>query len=208
MPYHVYYAVLNAKHYNIPQNRERVIIVGIRDDKDNVFTFPKKQPLKRRFRDVLESNVDAKYFLTKNTMSLQEKTHQKHKSKGNGFKFKPTAGNGIANAITTKAGQRITDNYVIDEIVIDSFTENKYESASRIYSIDGIAPAVKTRSGGSTDIKIRVKGYRRITPRECWRLQDFPDDFIWNVTDTQAYKQAGNSIPVGMLAAVISKLKL
>jgi len=49
---------------------------------------------------------------------------------------------------------------------------------------------------------------RRLTPRECFRLMDFPDSFTWPVSDSQAYKQAGNSICVGVLAAIISKLKL
>jgi len=48
---------------------------------------------------------------------------------------------------------------------------------------------------------------RRLTPRECFRLQDFPDTFVLPCSDTQSYKQAGNSITVGVLAAIISKIK-
>jgi DNA-cytosine methyltransferase len=64
VPYHVYYQVLNAKHYGIPQNRERIFIIGIRDDADNSFSFPKPFPLEKRLKDVLESEVDEKYFLS------------------------------------------------------------------------------------------------------------------------------------------------
>lgn len=63
-PYHIYYKVLNAKDYGVPQNRERVFIIGIRDDKDNDFSFPKKQHLKKRLKDVLETDVDEKYYLS------------------------------------------------------------------------------------------------------------------------------------------------
>ena len=49
---------------------------------------------------------------------------------------------------------------------------------------------------------------RRLTPRECFRLQDFPETFKWSCSDSQAYKQAGNSITVGVLAKIIEKLKL
>jgi site-specific DNA-cytosine methylase len=49
---------------------------------------------------------------------------------------------------------------------------------------------------------------RRLTPRECFRLMDFPDSFTWPVSDSQAYKQAGNSIVVAVLAAIIKKLPL
>ncbi len=64
VPYHVYYQVLNAKHYGIAQNRERIFIIGIRDDEDNNFTFPKPFPLEKRLKDVLETEVDEKYFLS------------------------------------------------------------------------------------------------------------------------------------------------
>jgi len=64
VPYHVYYQVLNAKHYGVPQNRERIFIIGIRDDADNDFSFPKPFPLSKRLKDVLESEVDEKYFLS------------------------------------------------------------------------------------------------------------------------------------------------
>ena len=63
-PYHVYYQVMNAKHYGVPQNRERIFIVGIRDDADNDFKFPKPFHLVKRLKDVLESEVDEKYFLS------------------------------------------------------------------------------------------------------------------------------------------------
>lgn len=64
VPYHIYFQVLNAKNYGIPQNRERVFIIGIRDDEDNDFQFPKPIPLEKRLKDVLESEVDEKYFLS------------------------------------------------------------------------------------------------------------------------------------------------
>ena len=69
VPYHIYYKVLNAKDFNIPQNRERIFIVGIRDDKDNVFKWPKVKKLKKRLIDVLEPKVDLKYYLSDKTIS-------------------------------------------------------------------------------------------------------------------------------------------
>jgi len=49
---------------------------------------------------------------------------------------------------------------------------------------------------------------RRLTPRECFRLMDFPDTFKWTVSDTQAYKQAGNSIVVSVLVEILKKLNI
>ena len=64
VPYHVYFKVMNAKKHGVPQNRERVFLVGIRDDEDNSFQFPKEEHLTTRLKDVLESEVDEKYFLS------------------------------------------------------------------------------------------------------------------------------------------------
>jgi DNA (cytosine-5)-methyltransferase 1 len=64
VPYHIYWKVLNAKDYNVPQNRERVFIVGIRDDADNNFSWPKEEHLTKRLKDVLEDEVPDKYFLS------------------------------------------------------------------------------------------------------------------------------------------------
>ena len=71
---------------------------------------------------------------------------------------------------------------------------------------DGTSYCVDT--GNSQAIQFKDTNIRRLTPRECFRLMDFPDTFKWSVSDTQAYKQAGNSIVVNVLAEIIKKLKL
>ncbi len=165
--YHIYYKVLNTKNYGVPQNRERIFIVGIRDDEDNQFTWPKEMHLQLRLKDVLEDEVDPKYFLSDKMLSYFISNSEKNRLKGNGFKFSPSSGNTIGKAVTTKAGTRMDDEF----------------------------------------LKISDK-IRRLTPRECFRLQDYPDFFKFVVSDTQLYKQAGNSITVAVLAAIINKLKL
>jgi DNA (cytosine-5)-methyltransferase 1 len=64
VPYHLYWKVLNAKEHGVPQNRERVFLVGIRDDSDNSFRFPIEEHLTKRLKDMLEEDVDDKYFLS------------------------------------------------------------------------------------------------------------------------------------------------
>ena len=64
VPYHLYWKVLNAKEHGVPQNRERVFLVGIRDDSDNNFRFPIEENLSKRLKDVLQNEVDEKYFLS------------------------------------------------------------------------------------------------------------------------------------------------
>lgn len=68
VPYHVYHFVLNARKHGIPQNRERVFIVGIRDDLDNDFKIPKEEPLVKKLKDCLEREVDEKYFLSEKSI--------------------------------------------------------------------------------------------------------------------------------------------
>ena len=64
VPYHLYWKVLNAKNYGVPQNRERVFLIGIRDDSDNIFSFPMEEHLTKRLKDMLENETDEKYFLS------------------------------------------------------------------------------------------------------------------------------------------------
>jgi DNA (cytosine-5)-methyltransferase 1 len=111
-PYHIYYKVLNAKHYGVPQNRERVFIVGIRDDADNNFHWPVKQHLTKRLKDVLQENVNHKYYLSNKMIDGFMIKTKNMKDSGNGFAFKPTNGNCTAFSITTKSGNRIDDNYI------------------------------------------------------------------------------------------------
>lgn len=108
VPYHIYWCVLNAKNFNIPQNRERVFIVGIRDDQDNNFTWPKEEFLERRLRDVLECSVDEKYFLSDKLMQgLLNKS-----SDFNG-KFEPQDESEISKCLTARYHKcGATDPYI------------------------------------------------------------------------------------------------
>lgn len=114
--YNNYYQVLNAKDYGVPQNRERVFIVSIRKDIDHGrFQFPSPFPLKKRLKDVLEDEVDEKYYL-KATQDFFIKNSFEQEAKGNGFRFEPHVKNNadVSKTITTSAGNRMDDNFVID----------------------------------------------------------------------------------------------
>ncbi len=418
VPYHIYWKVLNAKDYGVPQNRERVFIIGIRDDEDNNFNFPKEEYLTKRLKDILEDEVDKKYYLSDKLLSWITKHREKRDSSNkypldendigyciaarygkNGaedpyikqdiitheipeivrvrkyevdipklqeclknhkqksikqitkelnvnkttvehwfrtdkyfsipdaeiwFELKKCLNietdefdlsitefiekegvfeksnrvydeNGIAPTMTsTSADEKILTqspkiNNKEEKIIIndkDNTTnvignlsggkwDKIHESARRIYDTESYAPAIHTMQGGNLHPKIlqvneskesngkqpyqhnRVydskgimttldtdsgrksvmvhncitepiadvssKEYidsckkvysesnkiRRLTPRECFRLMDFPDTFDFSVvSDSQSYKQAGNSIVVAVLAKIISKLKL
>lgn len=293
VPYHIYYKVLNSKKHGIPQNRERVFIVGIRDDIDNVFTWPKEEYLSKKLKDVLESDVPEKYFLSEKAVNGLISHTEKMKAKGNGFSFKPKTVNETANCITARCFKvGIDDNF----IKVKSATSKGYETATendsinfthpdsktrrgrvgkevaqtldtscnqgiiqlnnpkhsndRVYSDVGVCPTLNTMQGGNRQPFVATKicvpvltpdrkekrqngrrfkddgeemftittqdrhgvfyGFkiRKLTPRECFRLQDFPDDFKFVCSDSQLYKQAGNSITVRVLELIIRKLKL
>lgn len=239
-PYHVYHKVLNAKNFGVPQNRERVFIIGIRDDVDNKFSFPKEFTLVKRIKDVLEENVYEKYFLSEKMIEGFISRQKKHSENGNGFCFKPTSGNGIAKTITNAALNRTDDNYIQlgfinqDTQASKVYSENRVGQAlttscnqgiiqinnskesggkqpyqqNRIYSIEGISTTL-CRDKSDLNIKINDFNIRKLTPRECFRLMDFPDSFDFSVvSDSQAYKQAGNSIVVNVLCEIIKKLNL
>jgi DNA (cytosine-5)-methyltransferase 1 len=217
VPYHIYWKVLNAKEHGVPQNRERVFIVGIRDDEDNSFKWPVEETLSKRLKDILEDHVDDKYFLSDQLLQYFANHKEIHKERGNGFKFEPHNENTIAsNAISTKCGSRQTDPY----IKIKSANSKGYEEAIEGDSINFSRPSSDTRRGrvgkgvaqtlDTACNQATIDGYkiRRLTPRECFRLMDFPDSFRWPVSDSQAYKQAGNSIVVRVLEKIIKNLSL
>lgn len=381
-PYHIYYKVLNAKNYGVPQNRERVFIIGIRDDADNNFHWPKKQHLTKRLKDVLEVDVDQKYYLSDKMTELlsyngknkgvigdlnkggergavysensdimsclsatdykQPKQVQVKSATKKGFEIAnegdsinlsnlnsetrrgrvgkevaqtldtacnqavlmgairgrnpenplsrevglPTEQrlelnmNGTSNALTTVqkdnvvvydipqivkvrknevnikelqqelklkkcySNREIAEKLNIEKTTVDHWfrsdngfsipdaniwldlkqilkiettkfddsilqfeeREGVFEKANRVYGTNGIAP---TMTSTSADERI-ISNYqiRRLTPRECFRLMDFPDTFTWPVSNSQAYKQAGNSIVVNVLAEILKKLNL
>ena len=173
--YHVYHMVLNTKDYGVPQNRERIFIVGIRDDKDNSFRFPKTQHLTKRLKDILEETVKNKYFIKLNK------------------------GENIINKI----------NGNVIKILNGGRWDKMNEQNRRIYNTNHEAPTIHTMQGGHREPKILMKtnkSLRKLTPRECFRLQDFPDTFKMPCSDSQMYKQAGNSITVGVLYNILKNL--
>lgn len=231
--YHLYWKVLNAKKYGVPQNRERVFLVGIRDNEDNLFSFPKEETLKKRLKDVLEVEVDEKYFLSDKMLSYLET----RSGNFNNGKINYGTENDYATTLTKSSGSLdISDNILMvgntnpsgkqvaqtldtkcNQAVIqinpslESGGVQPYQQ-NRIYDSNALCPALNAGQStwGGNIIKLpNDYKIRRLTPRECFRLMDFPDTFDFScVSDSQAYKQAGNSIVVNVLYKILKKLKL
>lgn len=225
VPYHIYYKVINSKNLNVPQNRERVFIVGIKDDKDNVFQFPKDEPLTKKLKDVLEKEVDKKYFLDeKKVNEMLLNTNNSKESKIISYTRCVKTGKilnrplkNISNTLhTASGGGGNTDQFVL----VKSANSKGYEEATEGDSINFTRLHSETRRGRvgkqiaqsleciSNQATLKQDTIRRLTPRECFRLMDFSETFTWSCSDSQAYKQAGNSIVVKCLEKIIEKLKL
>ena len=166
--YKTYWQVLNAKDYGVPQNRERVFAVSFLNGQ--AFEFPAAMPLQLRLKHVLEQNVDEKYYLSDDVVQSLNNHLQRNKEKGNGFGWKPTDGNCVANT-------------------------------------------VKTERGGYVPMTVEKPTYRirKLTPKECIRLMDFDDSDYGKIkaigmSDSQIYKQCGNSIVVACLEGIFRKM--
>lgn len=172
--YDVFYKVLNAKDFGVPQNRERIYIVGF-DKKfnKNDFIFPEGQRINTRLGDILEQEVDPKYTISDKLWEGHQRRKKEHREKGNGF------------------GYSMFDS---DSIYTSTISARYYKDGSEILISQGenINP-------------------RKLTPREASRLQGFPEEFIIPVSDTQAYKQFGNSVAVPVIyeiaGAILNKLE-
>lgn len=139
MGYTNFTQVLNAKDYGVPQNRERVFMVSIRDC-EQPYYFPKPVTLTKRIKDVLENNVSEEYYLSERALNGLEKHNENHKAKGTGFIFKPKTGNDVANALRANSALASTDNtIIIESTLVGGKWENINESTKRVYSTNGIA---------------------------------------------------------------------
>jgi DNA (cytosine-5)-methyltransferase 1 len=185
--YNVQWRVIDGKHY-VPQHRERILIVGFRDNTDFDFETlllpdlnqaPKlkdilhcedgseKDPDEGRYIDGL-GKVHSKYTLTPSLWEYLQKYAEKHRAKGNGFGFGMVTGEETTRTLSARY----------------------YKDGSEILLYRG-----------------KGKRPRRLTPRECARLMGFPDSFRIPVSDTQAYRQFGNSVVVPVMTAVANHMK-
>jgi DNA (cytosine-5)-methyltransferase 1 len=175
--------IINAKEFGVPQNRERIYIVGFSKATGiTEFNYPEPTKKKVKFANIKEKKVPAtKYFLSTQYVQTLINHKARHEGKGNGFGYEIIPDDGIANAIVV-GGMGRERNLVIDNRITD-FTPTTH--------IKGV---------------VNRNGIRKMTPREWARLQGFPDKYVIPVADASAYKQFGNSVAVPAIQATATKI--
>ncbi len=147
--YNNYWQVLNAKDYGIPQNRERVFIVSIRKDiDDGTFEFPKPFPLELRLKDMLEEEVDEKFYLSETAIKGFIKHNENHEAKGTGFPEKPRDVEGYASALRANSALCPTDNTIQVGQLFGTEREPN-PSGGRVYDAAGIMRTLGSGHGMS-----------------------------------------------------------
>ena len=220
-----YYQVLNAKDYGIPQNRERVFTVSILDNEK--FEFPKEKELEKIPLDFIEENVDKKYDLTEKNIKHYQREFGSKGKELNLYEPIPTltasmgTGGGNIPYFTFPPKQEL--RLKLKDMLEDEVDEKYYLSDVQIKRIE-----TTTYNVGKTRIQkkewcdtlcardwkdpkcVEVNRIRKLTPKECWRLMGFDDEDFEKAekinSNTQLYKQAGNSIVVNVLEAIFKEL--
>lgn len=179
--YKVYYNVLNTSDYGLPQTRRRVFIVGFLieefGEELNTFTFPSPEKLNTTVFDLLDDNVDKKYFLSKRILPTILSNGSKNYYSKSEINLK------IAKPLTAtmhKMHRANQDNYYEDIV-----NRNKFEDTA----------------------EKRISTIRRLTPNECRKLQGFPDNWKYVVSDTQLYRQFGNAVSVNVSEKLAYQVK-
>lgn len=229
--YENFYQLLNAKDYEIPQHRERIFTVSVLNGGD--FEFPRKKELKKLLKDVLEERVDEKYYLSekmiKTISATGTKTFKNNDSRINLDVARPLTSTmhkmhraGADNYIS----EDLPENYDLQKLYVKTATKKGYDEAVEGDSVNLQFPESKTRRGRVghgvaqtlqcndsmgvvTPPPLRI---RKLTPKECWRLMGFSDECFEKAqkvnSNTQLYKQAGNSIVVDVLVHIFRNLLL
>lgn len=208
--YDVHYQLLNSKNYGIPQHRERLYCIGFKNKTH--FDYPQPIELKYKMYDFLEDYTETPFFYAKKGVKVitPDKTRIQGLAEGT---LQPQFNEFIFPV------HEVDDRYYLSEkvrkYVLASGTKSFKTSTETDLNV--ARPLLQSmhkmhRAGVDNYVSFNkskgIDGIRRLTPRECLRLMGFRDDFVMPVSNTAAYMEAGNSIVVDVLIALLKQMDI
>lgn len=173
---------LNAKYFGVPQNRPRFFMVGFKEEKTS-FEFPPERGNPPSLSTILEDHVRENYFLGQIYLNSLKEHRRRHAEKGHGFGyFVLDPQKDIAHALVV-GGMGLERNLIKNTPPLGHWQPNDPDLHKK-----------------------NIEGIRRLTPRECARLQGYPPWFEIPVSDAQTYKQFANSVAVPVIQAIAEKM--
>lgn len=214
--YDVYFQVLNGKDYGVPQSRERLYCIGFKEETD--FKYPAPIALEKTVYDYLQKSFDPKYLLRQKGVNFITRSvnHQKSYTQVNGdimlcqkrnqqfnwhgdFVFHPKL---KSDTLTPEKDEYL---YKVADYEEDYYIMHRPE----LYALKSLTKNEACMEKVSlSDIDVNYGRFRKFTPRECLRMMGFDDSFKIVVSDTETYKQAGNSIIVDVLMAILKQMDI
>lgn len=193
-----YYQVLNAKDYGIPQNRERVFTVSIRNDIcDNTFKFPEKMVLEKKLKDILDDEVDEKYYLSEEqTKRLQNSSFNSQKARENDPE--PTVGTLCARDYKDPQCVRLGGLYDKD---------GQTHQAGSIYDTEGVAATLSTMQGGNQEPMIVASRGRNVmnSNKTEQQLEPRKDGLTNTITSVQKDNYVAEPVGGGIAVKTANK---
>lgn len=203
------------------QNRVRIYWTNIRTRQTDLFgtlqtDIPQPSDRGLYLRDILEPEVDERYFLPPDTLANLKIHKERNKGRGNNFGITVRHLDEKSMAVTVK-GKGMYDIVAVPVIVQrprtviqlnpsrESGSKQPYQQ-NRVYSPDGLSPALCSAHAGSAPTIYIEERLRRLTPTECARLQTIPEWYKWNCSASQQYKMLGNGWTVEVIKHIFSFL--
>lgn len=223
---HIEWGVFNSKFWGVPQNRERIFIVAELINKPqrpyllDLLKQQEENGVQNRLRDILETNVDEKYYLSDDkTSNLLMKIERDHKlydciDSRQASIDKVRIYDGICPTLSATDAKDVKKVIVPKTQVVADLNYWSMDIMNRVYGVDGQSPTIHTMQGGGREPKIaepETYRIRKLMPLECWRLQGFSDEQHQaavddGLSDSQRYKQAGNSVTVNVIEAIAQSI--
>lgn len=174
---------------------------GFFGDLESIIQQPKDKNI--FIKDILQNEVDSKYFLSDKMIEGFMKHSERHKQKGTGFGFKPKKMEDKANCLRANSALCPTDNMVFDVKVHSTFgrtSKNGNGGSGHLSRQDGKTYCLDTANSMAVEVK---KNIRKLTPIECERLQCVSDNYTNHVSDSQRYKMLGNGWTIDVITHIL-----